>query len=97
MAIAIKTKFIGPSNTRGSRVKAETCEALREHRRSVTLSWDHSLDGQGNHARAAEALAKKLGWAGEWHIADGGEVYLWVRTGVFSFRFSLPESGEALS
>lgn len=91
MAVAIKTKFIGPSNTRGSRVKAETCDALREHRRSVTLEWDHALDGQDNHSRAAKALATKLDWDGEWHIADGGDVYLFVRVGTWSSRFSVEE------
>ncbi len=89
MAVAIKTKFLGPTNVTGRRVKATTCDAMREHRRSVTLAWDHALDGQDNHARAAEALAKKLDWDGDWHIADGGDVYLWVRTGPFSQRFTV--------
>jgi len=53
---AIVTKFFGPSNVRGSRVKA-MCDAG-----SLTLSWDHSLGVEGNHRRAAEALRDKLGW-----------------------------------
>ncbi len=97
MPIAIKTAFIGATNYRGSRVKASTMDSLKEHRRSLTLSWDHSLDGQGNHQRAAQALAEKLEWDGEWHIADGGDVYLWVRCGSFSSRFTIDPSGEALS
>ncbi|QIG74599.1 hypothetical protein EVC11_017 [Rhizobium phage RHph_I20] len=92
MPTAIRTKFLGPTNARGSRVKAETCEALPELKRRITLSWDHSLDGQANHARAAKALAEKLEWAGDWHIADGGDVYLWIRTGAFSWRFGVKET-----
>ena len=57
---AIQTKFLAPTNVRGSRVKA-TAEAG-----SVTLSWDHALNSEQNHTVAAEALARKYGWAGEW-------------------------------
>ena len=53
---AIVTKFLGPTNVRGSRVKA-TADAG-----SITLSWDHSLNVEENHRRAAEALRDKLGW-----------------------------------
>jgi hypothetical protein len=53
---AIVTKFLGPTNHRGSRVKA-WCEAG-----SVTVSWDHAKDVGGNHDAAAEALIRKLGW-----------------------------------
>jgi len=61
---AIVTKFLGPTNVRGSRVKASAAAG------SITLSWDHSKNPTGNHAAAAEALARKLGWAGRW-IAGG--------------------------
>lgn len=54
MAVAITTKFLGPTNTKPSRIKA-TCE-----RGSVTLSWEYSYDAEVNHLRAAKALAKRL-------------------------------------
>lgn len=92
MAIAIKTTFLGPTNTLGSRVKATTMDALKEHRRTITLSWSHEMDGQGNHAAAAKALATKLGWDGEWHIADGGEFYIFTRAGSFSHRFTVEDA-----
>jgi hypothetical protein len=53
---AITTRYIGPTNFRGSRVKA-TCQA-----RSLTLSWDSALDSEANHDAAAVALVRKLGW-----------------------------------
>lgn len=56
---AITTKFLGPTDYKGSRVKA-TCEAG-----SVTLSWDHALNSDGNHEAACRALMAKLGWDGE--------------------------------
>lgn len=74
---AITTKYFGPGNVRGSRVKAE-CEAG-----SITVSWDHSLNVEENHRVAAEALATKLGWTTEWYgnlVGGGmkGAGYCWV-------------------
>lgn len=57
---AITTKFLGPTNCRGSRVKASAQAG------SLTLSWDDALDIDDNHAAAAIALANKLGWGGQW-------------------------------
>ena len=53
---AITTKYIGPSNTKGARIKA-TCDAG-----SITVSYPHELSGQDVHAFAAMALVRKLGW-----------------------------------
>ncbi len=58
---AITTKFFGPGNVRGSRVKA-TAQAG-----SITLAWDHALNPDQNHVAAAQALATKLDWSGKWH------------------------------
>ena len=63
---AISTKYIGPTNTRGSKVKA-TADAG-----SVTLHWDDALNSYDNHAAAAIALANKFGWGGRW---AGGSVH----------------------
>lgn len=51
---AIQTKFIGPTNTKGSRVKA-TCWLG-----SVTLGWDHALDSAENHKEALQAMCDKM-------------------------------------
>ena len=53
---AIITRYIGPTDHRGSRVKA-CCQAG-----SVTLGWDDALGPDENHDAAAVALARKLGW-----------------------------------
>ena len=53
---AIITKYIGPTNTRGSRCKA-SAEAG-----SITVEWDDALNSEENHAAAARALVAKLGW-----------------------------------
>src|SRR5262245_41671506 len=58
---AITTKYLGPTNVRGSRVKA-SCQAG-----SITLHWDDALNSDQNHIAAAKALAVKYEWDGRWH------------------------------
>ena len=53
---AIITKFLGPTNRHGARIKA-TCQAG-----SITIPWDYGLGGDSNHDAAAKALRAKLGW-----------------------------------
>lgn len=61
---AITTRFLGPTNYRGSRYKA-TCAAG-----SITITADDRLDYTENHKRAAQALINKLGW---FHNPDRGD------------------------
>jgi hypothetical protein len=76
---AISTKFLGPTNTRGARVKASAQAG------SVTVLWDHALNVDDNHTVAARALAEKYGWQGAWiagGAADGtGNVYVRLASG----------------
>jgi hypothetical protein len=44
-----ETRFIGPTDPRGGRVKATNVNT----KRSKTLPWDHALDVRENHARVA--------------------------------------------
>jgi hypothetical protein len=54
---AITTKYIGATNTRGSRVKATSGGGL-----TLTIPYDHSLDTFDAHLKAAVALARKYKW-----------------------------------
>lgn len=63
---AIVVKYMGATNSRGSRYKATA--AMGE---SITVSYDHSLNASKNAKRAAAALAEKLGWTGEWYEGGG--------------------------
>jgi hypothetical protein len=69
---AITTRYLGPGNVRGSRVKA-TAEAG-----SVTLDWDDALDSYDNHVKAAEALVAKFKWGGVWYGGGTGAGYVFV-------------------
>lgn len=53
---AIVTKYLGPTDHRGSRIKAKSISF------SVTLGWDCTLNDGENHQRAARALMEKMGW-----------------------------------
>jgi hypothetical protein len=63
---AIMTKYIGPTNSRGSRIKA-WCSAG-----SVTIDYPHQLSNEAVYWEAAKTLIVKLGWQehGNW-IAGG--------------------------
>ena len=63
---SIETRFLGPTNSRGSRYKA-TAEAG-----SITVSADYRLGCEQNHERAARMLIDKLGW---WHDSERGDRY----------------------
>jgi pyridoxine/pyridoxamine 5'-phosphate oxidase len=53
---AIQARYLGPTNTRGSRIKA-WAEAG-----SVTIDYPHELSGQACYRKAAQALADKFKW-----------------------------------
>lgn len=61
MRQAITTKFLGPTNNRGARVKATAARGL-----SLTVDWKYNMGVEGNHTEAAMALAVKLNWRGKW-------------------------------
>jgi len=64
----IETKYLSPTNTKCSRIKATTSYGGD----SVTVSWDYGINQEENHARAAMLLAKRLGWVGE-YVCGGSE------------------------
>lgn len=84
MRQAITTKYLGPTDTKGSRVKATAAAG------SITVHWDYELNESRNHLAAARALADKFGWSGEW-VAGGlpngaGNVYVDVSDDFSGFR-----------
>ena len=53
---AIQTRYLGPTNSRGARIKAWAAAG------SLTIPYPYELSGQACHRAAAEALREKLGW-----------------------------------
>ena len=72
----IETKYLPPTNHKGGRVKAKASSAPG----SVTITYDHSLDIEQAHAKAAMALAAKLDWRGEYAAGgnDRGYVFAFI-------------------
>ena len=71
---AITTRYLVPTNHRGSRIVAK-CDAGR-----LVVSWDHALNTTENHAAAARALAGELGWDGPAHIGSTSAGFVLVFT-----------------
>ena len=65
MRQAIRTRYFGPTNYRGSRIKA-SCEAGQ-----VTVPYDQGINLSENHIAAADALLAKLGWNERSSIESG--------------------------
>jgi hypothetical protein len=77
----IFTRYLGPSNARGSRVKA----SIPWRKISVTLPFDYGLDLVQMHEKAAAALIAHMGWP-EADLALAGDTpdgagYLFVYDG----------------
>ncbi len=74
----IMTKYLGPTDTKGPRVKAMTSSG---HRGSTyTVEWDDSLDVEDNHAYVAQQLLDKLGWLGTWRMGGLTSGFVFVNT-----------------
>lgn len=71
---AIQTKYVGPTNYRGTRIIARAAAGR------LVFDYDYSLGDIGNHSAAAQALADKLGWGGTWvggSLPDGSMAWAW--------------------
>lgn len=93
MAIAIFTKYIGPTNTQGSRVKAYTGDTAPGKTRAdyVTISGGGAVTRE-THIEAAKMLAERLGWDGTWIAGGhGGGDYVFVRSGDDRDNFAVVE------
>ena len=72
---AILTKYIGPGNVRGSRIKV-TAQAG-----TIYVAWDDAKGHHDNHDAAAKVFIRKMGWFGSWYVGslpDGSGVYVWA-------------------
>ena len=64
--VAIMTKYLAPTNTKGARIRAYT-----ESGHSVTIGYPYMPGGEdASHEQAARALMSKMGW--DFEIVQGG-------------------------
>jgi hypothetical protein len=81
----IVTRYLGPTNHRGSRVKA-THQRDSEVTWQATLDWDHSLDSTANHQLAAKQLLSKWVTSDNLVIVGRGHdhnCYYWLAVGAW--------------
>jgi len=74
---AIRTTYLGPTNTKPGRIKASTGE------QSIIVSYSHDLTSSDEHGRAARKLADKFKWKGELiggGFPDGSMVWVFADT-----------------
>ena len=55
LGVIIETRFIGPTDTRGSRISA-VCKRDSDRTYRKTVSYSHGLNSEANHQAAAEAV-----------------------------------------
>jgi len=65
MLQAITTKYLGPTNHKGSRIK------VKSYAKSITYSWDYSLDVGENHTAAANKFLKEMEWDKDTKLIGG--------------------------
>lgn len=58
---AIHTKYIAPTNSRGSRIKAYTADGMGRKGFSATIPYPHQLSGVACHFEAVKALIEQNG------------------------------------
>ena len=69
---AIRTRYHGATNTRGSRIVAK-CEAG-----TFSMPYNHALGTWENHATAAAILLKRLNWGKPYAGGCFGNDYYWT-------------------
>lgn len=100
MRQGITTRYLGPTNSRGSRIKALARKGDRDRgwqEMSHTRSYQYGDTGE-EHTLAAKELATKLGWSGLW--IGGGKPeedgYQYVNTGALLWDHATPHPSGAL-
>ena len=84
----IVTRYLGPTDHRGSRIKA-THKRDSEITWQATISWDYSLDATANHQAAAEQLLGKWLTRDDLVIIGRGhdhDAYYWLVVGAWQLE-----------
>lgn len=77
MTLKIKTTYVGPTDTTGSKIRASF------NGKTLSMPYDYSMSGEKLHAKAAEMFAKKHGLVIEEESCDSHEKgYFFPITGI---------------
>ena len=70
---AIRTKYLGPTTHKGSRMKADDFDG-----NSVTISYNHRFDADENHRIVCKELLRKMNWYGSYSAGWTDKGMVWV-------------------
>ena len=77
--VAITSKYHGPTNTRGSCVRATA------NGQTVTVPFASELDSEANHREACKRLCAKLGWDADRFFGGTMDDGRWAWVPVFPY------------
>lgn len=78
----IRTKYIGATNHKSSKIMARTTSGITRF-----YFYNHEMTAQGNHLYCAQKLARELGWPGKYYAGDlDASTYVWVRETAAQFE-----------
>lgn len=92
MRQSITTKYIPPSNYKGSRISVRSSGGIRR-----IYKWDDRLNSDQNHAAAARKLIEEMGWnqvTGAW--VPGATVVGVVYVFTYATNFDNDPDGELI-
>ena len=75
--VAVRARYLGPTNYRGSRIKVTRMDARTEDK-SLTVPWNHALGLAENYAAAIRAYLDMMEWEGMWAMGGGTDGYVAV-------------------
>ena len=78
MTVAIQTKYVGPTNTKPSKIVAWTLDNNPSTGKPNRLAMSYDA-ADGKHENVAKALLNKLGWSGKYYRGDTTNGYVFVR------------------
>lgn len=87
--VAIETKFLPPTATRGARIKAQRMDKFGS---ALIVPWDHSQSVCVNHRLAAQEFAANLDWHElAWRGGSTRTGYVWIVASCDWLRFGTGE------
>ena len=84
---AIRTKYHGPTNSRGARIIADDGDGNR-----ATIGYPHELSSEDGHRLAAETLQQKMKWPGQLIAGQHGNDHVFVFRDDLDFARIAPAS-----
>lgn len=74
-SVTIVTKFLPPTNDKGSRILVKRGDGGNTKETRLTVSWDYEVGVAENHTQAIQQYLDHMGWGGTWITGSGKTGY----------------------